>query len=287
MADLLDRDYFCAAVRTVIADHVTRARAFGVDDEINADEIVERYQAAAEKLRPLICDTAHLLADAMKSGRNLLFEGAQGTMLDLDHGTYPFVTSSSACAGGACTGTGVPPTKLDAVIGISKAYITRVGGGPFPTEALDAAGDLIRNRGREFGSVTGRPRRCGWFDAPLLKYSAALNGFETMVVTKLDVLDELETIPVCVAYRIDGKVMTEMPATVRELAKAEPVFETMPGWKSSTEGISDWEKLPAAARAYVEFLESQTGVEAGCISTGPERNQTVRRKGSRFEQITA
>ena len=287
MADLLDRDYFETAVRILIADHVTRARAFGVEDAVNIDEIVAKYQEAAETLRPLVCDTAQLLSTAMRSGKNLLFEGAQGTMLDLDHGTYPFVTSSSACAGGAATGTGVPPTKIDAVIGISKAYITRVGGGPFPTEALDEKGDLIRNRGHEFGSVTGRPRRCGWFDAPLLKYSAMLNGFETMVVTKLDVLDGLDQIPVCVGYKIDGKTTTEMPATVRELAKAEPVYEVLPGWMSSTEGISEWDKLPAAAQKYVTFLEEQTGVEAGCISTGPERTQTVRRPGSKFEKITA
>ena len=282
MADLMDAEYFPEAARQVIADHVTRARAFGVMDEVNPDQIIAQYLAAAEKLRPLVCDTAYLLKDAMQSGKNMLFEGAQGTMLDLDHGTYPFVTSSSACAGGASTGTGVPPTKLDAVIGVSKAYITRVGGGPFPTEALDAAGDLIRNRGHEFGSVTGRPRRCGWFDAPLLKYSATLNGFETMVLTKLDVLDELEKIPVCVGYKIGGHVTTEMPATVRELAKAEPVYEELPGWICSTEGISDWDALPSRAKDYVQFLEKLTGVEAGCVSTGPERTQTVVRAGSIF-----
>jgi adenylosuccinate synthase len=286
MADLLDRDYFPGAVRQLIEDHVTKARAFGVEDGINADEIVAKYSEAAEKLRPLVCDTAVLLKNAMDSGKNLLFEGAQGTMLDLDNGTYPFVTSSSACAGGASTGTGVPPTKLNAIIGISKAYITRVGGGPFPTEALDDQGDLIRNRGHEFGSVTGRPRRCGWFDVPLLKYSAMLNGFETMVVTKLDVLDELAEIPVCVGYRVRGTVSTEMPATVRELAWAEPVYEVLPGWRSKTEGISDWDSLPSAAKAYVQFLEKCTGVEAGCISTGPERTQTVVRSGSRFAAIT-
>ena len=287
MADLLDRDHLEGALRTLIANHVTRARAFGVEDAINTDEIVARYTEAAERLRPLVCDTAYLLSDAMRAGKNLLFEGAQGTMLDLDHGTDPFVTSSTACAGGASTGTGVPPTKIDAVIGISKAYITRVGGGPFPTEALDGKGDLIRNRGHEFGSVTGRPRRCGWFDAPLLKYSATLNGFETMVVTKLDVLDELDEIPVCVGYKIDGVTTTEMPATVRELARAEPVYQILPGWQSITEGISDWDQLPEAARNYVLFLEDLTGVEAGCISTGPERTQTVRRAGSIFEKITA
>jgi adenylosuccinate synthase len=286
MADLLDREYFRPAVRSLMEDHLTRARAFGIEETIDLDETADRYAAAAEQIRPLICDTAYLLSDAMRDGKNLLFEGAQGTMLDIDHGTYPFVTSSSACAGGASVGTGVPPTKIDAVIGISKAYITRVGGGPFPTEALDARGDLIRNRGREFGSVTGRPRRCGWFDVPLLRYSAVLNGFETMVLTKLDVLDELDEIPVCTGYRIDGKTRREMPSTVRELAQAEPVFEVLPGWRSSTEGISVWEELPAAAQNYVMFLEERTGVEAGCISTGPERNQTVRRANSRFARAT-
>ncbi|MDE3197105.1 MAG: adenylosuccinate synthase [Acidobacteriota bacterium] len=287
IADLLDKDHFAVAARELMEDHVCHARAFGIENTFDLDDAIARYSDAAERIRPLVCDTAFLLAGAMRSGRNLLFEGAQGTMLDIDHGTYPFVTSSSACAGGVCTGSGVPPTKIDTVIGISKAYITRVGGGPFPTEALDASGDLIRNRGHEFGSVTGRPRRCGWFDAPLLRYSAALNGFETMVVTKLDVLDELAEIPVCVGYRVGGRTTTEMPATVRELAKAEPVYEVLPGWRSSTEGISDWAKLPGAARDYIEFLEKQTGVEAGCISTGPERNQTIRRPNSRFAAATA
>jgi adenylosuccinate synthase len=286
MADLLDRGYFRECVRGLIEDHETRARAFGIDDEIDADDIAARYAEAAERMRPMICDTSALLNQAMREGKNLLFEGAQGTMLDIDHGTYPFVTSSNSSAGGACTGSGVPPTKIDAVIGISKTYTTRVGGGPFPTEALDAAGDEIRDRGHEFGSVTGRPRRCGWFDTPVLKYSAAINGFETMVVTKLDVLDELAEIPVCVAYSIDGNVTMEMPATVRELAKAKPIYETLPGWKSSTVGISDWDQLPEAAKRYVEFLEAKTGVEAGCVSTGPERMQTIVRVGSKFERIT-
>jgi len=286
MADLLDRGYFRECVRGLIEDHETRARAFGIDDEIDADDIAARYAEAAERMRPMICDTSALLNQAMREGKNLLFEGAQGTMLDIDHGTYPFVTSSNSSAGGACTGSGVPPTKIDAVIGISKTYTTRVGGGPFPTEALDAAGDEIRDRGHEFGSVTGRPRRCGWFDTPVLKYSAAINGFETMVVTKLDVLDELAEIPVCVAYSIDGNVTMEMPATVRELAKAKPIYETLPGWKSSTVGISDWDQLPEAAKRYVEFFAATTGVEAGCVSTGPERMQTIVRVGSKFERIT-
>ena len=286
IADLMDTGYFAEAARHLTAEHLTRARAFGVDETIDVEDVIRRYAAAAERIRPMVCDTAMLLADAMRDGKRLLFEGAQGTGLDIDHGTYPYLTSSSSCAGGASTGTGVPPMKLDCVIGISKAYTTRVGGGPFPTEALDGYGDLIRHRGKEFGSVTGRPRRCGWFDAPLIRYSAAVNGYETMVVTKLDVLDELDEIKVCTAYRIDGQEVREMPATVRLLARVEPVYRTLAGWRCRTEGISRWEELPSAARAYLEFLEEQTGVEAGCISTGPERMQTIRRAGSRFERAT-
>ena len=287
IADLLDTEYFPAAFRDLAAEHMTRARAFGVEETLDVEDAIARYLAAAERIRPLVCDTAVMLADAMRAGRRLLFEGAQGTGLDIDHGTYPYLTSSSSCVGGASTGTGVPPTKLDCIIGISKAYTTRVGGGPFPTEALDAQGDLIRNRGREFGSVTGRPRRCGWFDVPLLRYSAAVNGYETMVVTKLDVLDELDEIRVCTAYRLDGKELREMPATVRELARVEPVYRVLPGWRSCTEGISEWDRLPTAAKNYIEFLERETGVEAGCISTGPERTQTIQRAGSRFARATS
>ena len=287
MADLLDRDYFPQAVRALCEEHLTIARAFGLDDGGNdIADIISRYKEAAERIRPLVTDTVRLLSDAMAADKNLLFEGAQGTMLDLDHGTYPFVTSSSASAGGACTGTGVPPTRIDGIIGISKAYTTRVGGGPFPSEALDSMGDLLRNRGHEFGSVTGRPRRCGWFDVPVLRYSAAINGFDSMVLTKLDVMDELDEIPVCVAYKIDGATTCDMPATHRELAKAVPVFETLPGWKTSTKGISEWSELPPAAQRYILFLEAQSGVEAGCISTGPERTETVPRPGTRFAELT-
>ena len=288
VADLLDREYLPGALTALMEDHRTRARAFGVPeaDGLDIEQTVDLYMAAADRIQPMVCDTSRLLADAMRTRRNVLFEGAQGTMLDLDHGTYPYVTSSSASAGGACTGTGVPPTKIDGIIGISKVYTTRVGGGPFTSEALDAAGDLIRDRGNEFGSVTGRPRRCGWFDVPLIRYTAAINGFDSMVMTKLDVLDELDEIPVCVAYRIDGATTCEIPATYRDLAKAEPVYERMPGWKSITKGISDWKELPMPARQYLAFLEQQCGVEVGCISTGPERNETIRRPGSRFAALT-
>ena len=287
VSDFLDREYFAAAARDLFADQLIRARAFQVEDSFDIEGSISQYQAAAERIRPLVCDTARLLSDGVRAGKNVLFEGAQGTMLDLDHGTYPYVTSSSASAGGACTGSGIPPTWIDGIIGISKAYITRVGGGPFPTEALDGIGDLIRERGREFGSVTGRPRRCGWFDVPLLRYTGAVNGFDSLVLTKLDVLDALDEIHVCVAYRANGTEVDEMPPSYRELAHVEPVYKTLPGWKTSTEGISDWDQLPQAAKDYIDFLELQTGIEIGCISTGPERNQTVRRARSRFAALTS
>src|SRR5205085_305559 len=181
------------------------------------------------------------------------------------------VTSSSASAGGACTGTGVAPTRITGVVGVSKAYITRVGGGPFPTEALDAAGDKIRARGNEYGAVTGRPRRCGWFDVPLLRYTAMINGFTSLVITKLDVLDQFDEIPVCTEYRN----MKAMPATFRGLESVEPVYQTMPGWKSATRGLSSYADLPPRARDYLRFLSERTGVEVGCISTGPERDETI------------
>jgi adenylosuccinate synthase len=215
----------------------------------------------------------------------MLFEGAQGTMLDIDHGTYPFVTSSNASAGGACTGTGVPPTRITGVIGVSKAYTTRVGAGPFPTESLDGAGDQIRKRGNEFGAVTGRPRRCGWFDVPLLRYSAAINGLDSLVITKLDVLDEFDNIPVCVGYRIGKQEVAEMPPTVKEIARVEPVYECLPGWKQSTFGMTTYDQLPLKAKEYLAFVEYRTGVEIGCVSTGPERNQTIVKPGSRFQAL--
>jgi adenylosuccinate synthase len=233
----------------------------------------------------MVRDTSMLLNQAIRDGKTVLFEGAQGTMLDIDHGTYPFVTSSSASAGGACTGTGVAPTRISGVLGVSKAYITRVGGGPFPTEALDAAGDMIRKRGNEFGAVTGRPRRCGWFDVPLLRYTAAINGFDSLVVTKLDVLDELDRIPVCTSYRSGSQEVAEMPPTVAEIEQVEPVYEYVPGWRTATFGVSSYDELPEKAKDYLAFLESRTGVEVGCISTGPERNQTIVRPGSRFEKL--
>jgi adenylosuccinate synthase len=213
VADLFDPESFRIMYDTLAEDKKTLAATFNLHDTIDYAQIRQQYEELAERIRPLVCDTAALLAAAIAKGKRILFEGAQGTMLDVDHGTYPFVTSSSATAGGACIGTGVPPTKIHGVIGVSKAYITRVGSGPFPTESNDAGGELLRREGNEFGAVTGRPRRCGWFDVPLLRYTAMINGFDTLLITKLDVMDQLAEIPVCTGYRLKGQEITEFPPT--------------------------------------------------------------------------
>ena len=281
VADLVDQDFdslYCA----LAADKQVIAEAFQLTDKVDFDEILDQYKRLADQIRPLSCDTSHLLNEMIRSGKSVLFEGAQGTMLDIDFGTYPFVTSSSAAAGGACTGTGVPPTKIDGIIGVSKAYITRVGAGPFPSEDLTEVGEKIRRAGNEFGSVTGRPRRCGWFDVPLLRYTAEVNGFDSLIITKLDVLDELEEIPVCVAYEVDGAKITYMPASTRRMEAIKPVFERLPGWKTSTRGATSINELPQRAQDYLRFLEERTGVEVGSVSIGPERNETMVVAGSRL-----
>jgi adenylosuccinate synthase len=285
VADLIDPESFQSLYENLAADKVTLAQAFGVHEPIDFDAIRAQYSEFAAKLAPLVTDTASFLNGRIRDGKRVLFEGAQGAMLDIDHGTYPFVTSSSATAGGACTGTGVPPTKIDGIIGVSKAYITRVGGGPFPSEELGAPGDHIRQAGHEFGSVTGRPRRCGWFDVPLGRYTAAINGIDTLIVTKLDVLDELAEIRVCTGYRLNGEELHDMPATRRGIESIEPVWTTLPGWQSSTRGVTSFTKLPAAARAYLDFIEERTGVEIGAVSTGPERTETIIRGGSVLDKL--
>jgi adenylosuccinate synthase len=233
------------------------------------------YAAAAAKIAPFVCDTAMLLNQALADGEAILFEGAQGTMLDIDHGTYPFVTSSSATSGGAAIGTGVAPNAIDSVIGLTKAYCTRVGEGPFPSEDKGELGDQLRKRGNEFGAVTGRPRRTGWFDLPLLRYAGMINGISWLVVTKLDVLDELAEIPVCVGYIVDGKKTMEIPAQASGYDKLECIYRKMPGWQTSTQGITEFERLPAAAREYLAFLEKETGAKVGMVSTGPDRDHTI------------
>ena len=285
IADLIDTDSFRDLYLQLQQDKRTVAKAFGVT-EMDGNSL-EEYMGFAEKIRPMVCDTAVLLNQALRGGKRILLEGAQGTMLDVDHGTYPYVTSSSAASGGATTGTGLPPTKIDGIIGVSKAYITRVGAGPFPSEDHGPAGEAIRKAGNEYGSVTGRPRRCGWFDVPLLRYTAMVNGFDSLIVTKLDVLDGVAEIPVCVAYRIKGKTIHEMPASQKDLALVEPVYENLAGWSTKTEGIDRLEDLPENARKYLKFLEQRTEVEVGSVSTGPERNQTLVVPGSRLEKFLA
>ena len=285
IADLYDAESFRAFYDVLAEDKQLLARTFGIHESIDYSAIRDQYLEMAERIRPMVCDTAYFLGEQIRAGKRVLFEGAQGTMLDIDHGTYPFVTSSSASAGGACTGTGVAPQKIDGVIGVSKAYITRVGSGPFPTESHDEVGEMIRKIGKEFGAVTGRPRRTGWFDVPLLRYTATVNGFDSLLITKIDVLDTLKEIPVCVGYKIGGKLIEEMPATFKALETIEPVYETLPGWEQSTREITDFQKLPAKARAYLDFLQFNTGVEVGGVSTGPERNETIVLPGSNLARL--
>ena len=233
------------------------------------------YAAIADRVAPFVTDTALLLNRALADGQSVMFEGAQGTMLDIDHGTYPFVTSSSATSGGAATGTGVPPNAINMVAGVTKAYCTRVGGGPFPTELNDAVGEALRKKGNEFGAVTGRPRRTGWLDLPLLRYSNMINGTGWLVVTKLDVLDDLAEIPVCVAYNVDGKETLEIPAQASGYEKIEPIYVKLPGWRSETFGIANYDQLPAKAKSYLAFIEKETAAKVGIVSTGPDREQTI------------
>ncbi len=245
---------------------------------LHSDEIFNEISPLVERLRPFVAETSHFLAEAKKENKKILLEGAQATLLDVDHGTYPYVTSSNPTAGGASVGAGIPPHHITGVLGIVRTYLTRVGEGPFPTEMLDEEEDmanLIRQRGNEYGSVTKRPRRCGWFDAVATRYAAELNGFNSLALTKLDVLDALEEIKVCVGYEIDGKKIETFPAVSQDLQKIKPIYKTLEGWRSETLGITKVEDLPAKARGYVEFLSNSVGVEIGLISTGPERDQTI------------
>ncbi|MGB9197719.1 MAG: adenylosuccinate synthase [Terriglobales bacterium] len=275
VADLLDRQLLRTHIENACREKNMIAHALFNSDPLDADKMFAEYAAAAEKVAPFVTDTAVLLNRALAEGKSIVFEGAQGTMLDIDHGTYPFVTSSSATSGGAAIGTGVPPTSIDTVIGITKAYCTRVGGGPFPTELLGAEGEDIRRRGNEFGAVTGRPRRTGWLDLPQLRYAGMINGISWLVVTKLDVLDHLTEIPVCVAYRVDGKEIDGMPPQACGYEKIECVYRTMPGWATATNKVRTFDGLPKAAREYLAFIEKETGARVGLVSTGPDREETI------------
>jgi adenylosuccinate synthase len=275
VVDLLRPDLLKTHIEAACAEKNAIAHALFGTDPLDPAKMYDEYAAAAEEVRPFVTDTGRLLHKVLAERGSVMFEGAQGTMLDIDHGTYPFVTSSSATAGGAATGTGVGPTAINNVINVTKAYVTRVGEGPFPTEIHDAVGEHLRARGNEYGAVTGRPRRCGWLDIPLLRYSNQVNGAEWLVITKLDVLDELDEIPICVGYEIDGKVTDEIPADVQGLERIKPVYTKLKGWSSSTEGIVEFDKLPVAAREYLRFQEKESGAKIGMVSTGPDRDQTM------------
>ena len=244
---------------------------------IGVDEVVEELLSYADRLRPMVQDTALLLHRALEEGKTVLCEGGQATMLDVDHGTYPFVTSSNATSGGASTGTGIAPWRLDKIIGIVKAYTTRVGSGPFPTELDDEFGEFLRNNGHEFGTTTGRPRRCGWYDAPIARYSARINGVTDFVLTKLDVLTGLEKIPVCVAYDVEGTRVEEIPWSQSDLHHAKPVYEYFPGWSEDITGVRKFEDLPQNAQDYVLALEAISGSRISAIGVGPGRDAIVAR----------
>ena len=275
IVDLLHPALLKTHIEAACAEKNAIAHALFGTDPLDPAKMYEEYAVAAEQVRPFVADTGRMLNNILAEGGSIMFEGAQGTMLDIDHGTYPFVTSSSATAGGASTGTGVGPTAIGTVISVTKAYVTRVGGGPFPTEIHDASGEELRARGNEYGAVTGRPRRCGWLDIPLLRYSNQVNGAEWLVVTKLDVLDTLEEIPICIGYEIDGKVSDEIPADVQGLQHIKPQYTKLKGWRESTEGITEFDRLPKAARDYLRFQERESGARIGMVSTGPDRDQTM------------
>jgi adenylosuccinate synthase len=280
VGDLLYPDLFREKVRANVAA-VNEALSARGSATLDAASICDEYLADAARLAPFVTDTARYLNEAVASGKSILLEGAQATMLDIDHGTYPYVTSSSSTAGGACTGTGLAPTRITGVLGISKAYTTRVGAGPFPTELEGDLADHLRERGSEYGASTGRPRRVGWFDAPVARYSAMLNGLDTIALTKLDVLDDLDELKICVAYRMGGERIEHVPDRTLELAKVEPIYENFPGWKTSTREVSRIEDLPDNARRYVDALAALTGVEIGMVSTGPDRAETILRPDSK------
>jgi adenylosuccinate synthase len=275
VVDLLNSALLRTHIENACHEKNTIAAALFGTEPLDPKAMYEEYARAAEQIAPFVTDTAVMLNEAIRTGEKVMFEGAQGALLDIDHGTYPFVTSSSATAGGAVTGTGVGPTKIGTVIGVTKAYVTRVGEGPFPTEIHDPSADLLRARGQEYGAVTGRPRRCGWLDLPLLRYSNMINGTEWLVVTKMDVLDECDEIPVCTGYKINGKVTDVIPADMRGFDTIQPIYTKLKGWKTSTEGIVEFDKLPQAAQDYLHFIEHETSAKIGMVSTGPDRDQTM------------
>jgi len=275
MLDLMDTDGLPEQLeRTINYKNTILEKLYNLPP-LNPQAVIEEYLGYAERLRPFVVDTSLKIYDAVLRRRNILFEGAQGTLLDLDHGTYPYVTSSNPVAGGACVGSGLGPTMIERVIGVSKAYTTRVGEGPFPTELDDEIGDLLGDRGAEFGTTTGRKRRCGWFDAVIGRYAVRINGMDCMALTKLDVLDELEEINVCVAYEIDGERCEDFPTSARQFARCRPIYKTVPGWQVSTSHCRTLEELPQKALDYLKFLAELMKVPIAIVSLGASRDQTI------------
>ena len=275
MVDLLDRKLLGEKILQNIQDINFALENLYQEPAIDAEELMDSLHSAIDQLEPYICNTSNILHEAIEAGEEILLEGAQGCLLDVDHGTYPFVTSSSPTSGGACTGTGVPPTAITHVMGITKAYCTRVGNGPFPTELLDETGEELREKGHEFGATTGRPRRCGWLDLVALKYAVRINGMNEITLTKMDVMDGFDTIKVCTSYIIDGEKTTVFPLCLSEIEKIEPVYTELPGWDTDISGLTNWYDLPETAKSYIEFCENYLGVKFTIISTGPKRTETI------------
>jgi len=274
MADLLNWDTFVDKLRYNAKEKTHLLACYG-QEPVDVDAVIEIFRAYKDRIVPYIADTPPMINKVVDAGKKVLFEGAQGTLLDIDHGTYPFVTSSNPTSGGACTGSGVGPTKIKRVIGITKAYTTRVGEGPFPSELLDEQGEYIRQKGFEFGTTTGRPRRCGWLDMMVVRYSVLVNGLTDLAITKLDVLDSLPELKICHAYRYNGEELPNFPADLDILAKCEPVYETMPGWMSDTTACRKIQDLPEAARKYLARIEELSGTPISIVATGPDREQTI------------
>jgi adenylosuccinate synthase len=275
MADLLDVDQFRAKLVSVLAQKNRMITQIYGQQPLSLEEIHTEYVGYAQRLRTHIVNSEEMLQDALAAGKSILLEGAQGALLDVDFGTYPFVTSSSTVAGNASTGAGLPPRSIEHVLGVYKAYITRVGSGPMPTELFNGEGDALRRSGVEYGTTTGRPRRCGWFDAVGGRFVAKLNGFDSMAIMKLDVLDDMPMIKICTAYRLGERILTTPPATPSDLAACEPVYEEWPGWQSSTKEAEGWDDLPPQARAYLSRLEELLETPLALVSVGPERGQTI------------
>lgn len=275
VCDLIDKEEFAIRLKDILSRKNLILEKVYNHAPLNYEEILHEYEGYAEKIRPYVCDTISFLNDAIDAGKKILFEGAQATMLDIDYGTYPYVTSSHPISGGVGVGAGVAPKKIDKVFGVVKAYCTRVGEGPFPTEQLNEIGDKLREAGHEFGTVTGRPRRTGWLDACVVKYAGQLSGTDYMAVTRLDILDDFDEIKMCVAYKLDGKILNEIPASLKILAKVEPVYETFSGWKTDISKCRNYSDLPENAKKYLERMAEVTGIKLGIVSVGPNREQTI------------